>query len=82
MSCKHIPIPPNTTYGRLTILDLPTKRSASGDIMYAAQCSCNSPINYYYQNKLRNGNVISCGCYRREATAKRSIGNKFTKKDK
>ena len=71
MSCKHIPIPVGTVYGRLTVLDAPTIRSNVGDVMYLCECTCKSEPRHYYNGKLRRGTTQSCGCFRKDELKKR-----------
>ena len=72
VGCKHEIIDTGTIFGRLITLDIPIKRSKSGDILYCCKCECGSDSKYYYASKLRTGHTKSCGCFRKEETAKRN----------
>jgi len=68
---KHEPIKPGTVLGRLTVLDIEPKLKGKGNYMYFCKCSCGN-TGWYYSHKIKSGHTTSCGCFRKEETAKRN----------
>ena len=68
----HVEIPVGTKFGRLTILDLPTRLFGNGNYQYFCKCDCGVE-NWFYSNKLKSSHTCSCGCYRAEQTTLRNI---------
>ena len=52
-------------FGRLTAISPTEKREKSGSIVWLCRCSCGS-MTEASQNALSSGNVVSCGCRKRE----------------
>ena len=67
----HIPIPTGTKYGRLTILDMPTRLFGKGNYQYYCKCDCGIE-GWFYAHKIRSGHTSSCGCYRADLTGQRN----------
>ena len=67
----HIPIPVGTKYGRLTVLDYPTKLIGRGNYQYFCLCDCGAS-GWFYAYKIRSGHTSSCGCYRADLTGQRN----------
>lgn len=69
----------NQKFGYLSVLYKTDKRS-NGKIVWHCKCDCGNEIDVV-SSSLKNGNTKSCGCYRKEITAKRNtknlIGQKF-----
>lgn len=66
------------TFGRLTVL-MPTKhRNANRNILWPCRCECGRIVEEDGYN-LRHGGVKSCGCLRKEETAKRIYQNQATR---
>lgn len=64
-------------FGRLIVIRQESKRSASGNILWTCKCDCgNLKEEDGYQ--LRKGWVKSCGCLRKEKSAKMIRQNKKT----
>lgn len=55
------------TFGRLTVLRLLQLKWRTHA---EAQCSCGSPVRTYAMKRLLSGKTKSCGCFRRETSAK------------
>jgi hypothetical protein len=68
-------------FGRLTVLEMSTKR-IDGRAYWKCLCDCGN-IKDISGKRLRSGETISCGCYRKENTrivsGKNEIGNKYGK---
>ena len=66
-------------YGRWTILKLSSKSNPKVGIYYTCRCTCGTERDIRIDG-LRNGQSVSCGCYKSEASSKRAsitlIGNK------
>ena len=80
MSRKPVIIPPNTTFGRLTVTDTPpkfmTRGKGNGEYYYECKCSCGT-IERYSSNHLRHSNhTRSCGCLRKDAVRMRNLRRK------
>lgn len=56
--------------GRLTVLEPLDKRDYKGCIIWRCRCDCGQECEYS-GDALRNANVCSCGCYRREKASER-----------
>lgn len=67
----HVPIPAGIKYGRLTILDVPTRLFGKGNYQYYCKCNC-GVSNWFYAQKIRSGHTNSCGCYRADLTGSRN----------
>ena len=67
----HMPIPVGTKFGRLTILDYPTRLMGRGNYQYFCKCACGS-TNWFYAHKMRSGHTSSCGCYRADSLGQRN----------
>lgn len=70
-------------FGRLTAVELTSKRSPSGDAYWKCKCECGN-ITEVIKNRLSGGYTKSCGCILKEITSKRQsksglnlIGKKF-----
>lgn len=50
-------------FGRLTVLR--RARNRNGNVLWVCRCACGT-ITEAYRINLRNGSVVSCGCWRRE----------------
>ncbi len=50
-------------YGRLVVLGIAERRS--GQTMWKCQCDCGN-IVITYGREIKKGNILSCGCYRKE----------------
>ena len=55
-------------FGRLTVIEKDVDRSGH-DVFWKCQCTCGK-LTSVRGNHLKNGKTISCGCFRREKTAK------------
>lgn len=66
-------------FGRLTVIQLgqPTKAGASWACV--CDCGCHTVVNSL---KLRNGSIVSCGCYRRERLNQANIKHGMSKKSR
>lgn len=60
-------------FGRLVALS-PTDQRVGGSVIWKCQCDCGN-IAYVRRNSLVDHHTSSCGCLRKEATAKRSMAN-------
>ncbi len=56
-------------FGRLTVLNEDTKRDSSGNVYWKCKCKCNK-IKIIAGRLLRNGDIVSCGCYHKEIAGK------------
>ena len=75
-------------FGRLMVLQDSGKRGSDGSILWTCKCDCGNTKDILGTN-LRNGKVVSCGCYQKEKaketinnnrnTPKSLIGNKYGK---
>ena len=54
-------------FGRLTVVRL-SKQRGNGQAMWLCKCVCGSEVRIR-GNSLRNGETISCGCFRKETTS-------------
>lgn len=71
-SRRKYPIPEiGDRYGRLTITDKPTIGKWS-KLHVRCICDCGNSTHVSF-GSLTSGNTISCGCFRRETTRKRSV---------
>ncbi len=64
-------------YGRLTVLSrYKNRKSKSGrtEVMWLCKCDCGNIVSLRGVS-LRNGNTISCGCYRKECSSQRMHSN-------
>ena len=69
-SCQAL-IPPNTIFGRLTVIRPLNKRtlpSSGGHVIYECRCECGTIVEVA-SSSLRLGRTVSCGCYRKEKAA-------------
>ena len=70
---KVIELLPGQKFGRLRVIENTYKKNADNRIIYKCRCRCiNKTIVYVPINYLRSGDTRSCGCLRRETTAKRA----------
>ena len=58
-------------FGRLLVLKLTLNRDSSGGTIWKCRCDCGSVISLP-MNSLVTGNTVSCGCFNREQTSKRT----------
>ena len=59
------------TFGRLTVVERAGKR-ASGNIIWLCVCSCGGQTRATV-HALRKGEIVSCGCYRRDRVTKHGM---------
>ena len=59
-----------TRFGRLVVINLSNKRK-SGHLVVHCACDCGNECDVCLSD-LRSGRTRSCGCYRRQATAKKN----------
>jgi hypothetical protein len=64
-------------FGRLEVIKQEGKRSASGNVIWICQCDCGN-VTEEDGYQLRKGWVKSCGCLRKEKSAKMIRQNKKT----
>lgn len=55
--------------GRLVVVGEATKRDSSGNVYWQCQCDCGKSV-IVAGRSLRNGDIVSCGCYHREIVGK------------
>lgn len=55
----------NIVFGRLTVLEMSTERTASGHIKWVCRCDCGE-IKSVAGNSLLIGHTKSCGCYNKD----------------
>lgn len=59
----------NQTFGRLTVLGKDKTRKTNSGSYWICQCECGN-IKSVKSSSLRRGEITSCGCYRKEQSAK------------
>ena len=57
------------TFGRLTVISESSKRDSSGNVYWHCLCECGAK-KVVAGRLLRNGDVVSCGCYQKEIAGK------------
>lgn len=70
---NFIPTPPGTRYGRLVVLADRTPGQAMTTLL--CRCDCGTELRRDL-HRLRQGNVSSCGCLRRELARKQATLNR------
>jgi hypothetical protein len=67
-------------FGRLTVLYLSKNKTTSRGRKWICECECGT-IKEVSQQSLKNGSIVSCGCYNREQLIKKTLkdltGQKF-----
>lgn len=61
-------------FGRLTVLYLSENKTASRGRKWICRCECGT-IKEVNQQSLKNGSIVSCGCYNREQLSKRMLND-------
>lgn len=56
-------------FGRLTVIEETPKRNSCGHIIWKCQCDCEN-VSEVAGAYLTNGKILSCGCARKENSAK------------
>lgn len=59
-------------FGRLTVIAEGERAQGRRENRWICQCDCGNITNPVSGNRLRSGDVKSCGCYKREQTIRRS----------
>ena len=68
----------NKVFGRLKVIKRDYSTPKGKPVRWICQCECGN-IKSIAANNLRSGNVLSCGCLRKEKSTMNLIGKKFGK---
>ena len=63
-------------FGRLVVVEKTNIRSSNGEISWECLCDCGNKHSVFTSN-IRQGNVKSCGCLRKEKAAKKIKSKKM-----
>ena len=65
------------SFGRLVVVSLLPARSKSGNTQWRCRCACGNWNPCVTGSALLNGSIVSCGCYGRQESGRRLIGNRL-----
>lgn len=68
-------------FGRLTVDSIVETTSPAGNTIYSIKCVCEcGKITFPKEEKLRTGDTVSCGCFRRDRMRKAFFARRGNKK--